>query len=187
MRLRWVEIACLLLLLVPLLAGSIWWEIGRQIQRADQAEAAREQAETLREMKVSELAHELDSAVLQYEQAHHNTLPHAGKWEQELRPYLGRDAARVFAPPAPPGGTPRRFAMNIALSGVSLAKIQDPSSEVLFFESVAKTPSAADALTSLPQPSRDGGKRFIIVYGDGHSYPRLPEWKVLYDQHAPGI
>jgi len=128
----------------------------------------------------------LGLAALQYAQDHGGRYPDAGRWEQEMTPYLGPDAAEVLHPPAPMFGTPRRFSLNPALSGKSQAQIDSPSNVWMFYESVSSASSASDDLDHWPDTGRDGGHRYAIVWADGHCYSRSPEWKAGVRQHLPG-
>ena len=132
----------------------------------------------------------LGLAAIQYAQEHKDRYPDAGRWEQELAPYLalnGKDFGDALHPPTPFRGTPRRFSLNPALSGKSLASVNNPASVWVFYESVSRTPSASDNLDAWPDPKRDGGDMSAVVYGDGHVYSRLLEWKQGVRQHLPGF
>ena len=121
-------------------------------------------------------AKELGIAVMVYTEDH-GRYPDAGKWEQELKPYVGGDMAKLVNPPAPFQGTARRFSYNPALSGKKAASIDNPSSTWMFYESVSTAPSASDNLDAWPDPARDRGQMFAVVWADSHSYSRPFEWK----------
>ena len=129
----------------------------------------------------------LGSASLQYAQDHKDHYPDAGRWEQELSPYFEPGAGDILHPPPPIGGTPRRFSLNPALSGKTLAQTTSWGDTWMFYESVARTPSASDDLDNWPDPKRDGGEVYAVVYGDGHCYSRPPAWKEGVRQHLPGL
>lgn len=130
---------------------------------------------------------QLGLAAAQYSQDHKNHYPDSGRWEQELAPYLDPKAGDILHPLAPFGGTPRCFSLNPAMSGKSSAQLADPSINWLFYESVAKQASPSDDLDNWPDPKRDGGHVYAVVYGDGHCYSRPPEWKQGIRRHLPGL
>lgn len=142
---------------------------------------------TGREMEALQDAHMLGRAALEYAQDHRERYPDGGKWEQELMPYLGADAARMLHPPAPLQGTPRRFSLNPALAGKTSAQFPEKSTPWLFYESVASTSSATDDLAYWPNPSKDGGFSSAVVYDDGHFYSRPFAWKQAVREHLPGL
>ena len=111
----------------------------------------------------------LDAAVSLYAQEHHNLLPAAVNWEQELQPNTG---PIPLALPLMPGGAGKRIAMNRALAGRRLDTIATPSQAILFFESTATTPSACDDLTSLV-PASDPSP-LVFGFADGHIEEILP-------------
>jgi len=119
----------------------------------------------------------LGIATFEYEQQHHGQCPHAGRWEQELAPYLAPNAVNILHPPTPWCGTPRRFSLNPTLSGKSMTKIDSPAAVWMFYESVSQQPSASDDLNYWPESKRDGGNYVTVLFGDGHSYTERPEWK----------
>jgi len=140
-----------------------------------------------REIRALFDARMLGVAVTQYAQDHKDHFPDAGRWEQEVAPYFNASAGDIIHPAPPIGGTPRRFSLNPALSGKTLAQIASPADIWMFYESVAQTPSASDDLDNWPDPKRDGGQVYAVVYGDGHCYSRPPEWKQGVRQHLPGM
>ncbi len=133
----------------------------------------------------------LGLATLEYTQDHNNRYPDAGRWEQELKPYLDRNFKPGFGdivhPPAPIGGALRRFSLNPAVAGKTETQISGLRTPWLFYESVSTQPSATDDLDNWPDPKRDGGTNFIVVYTEGYSYPRPPEWKQAVRQRLPGL
>lgn len=138
--------------------------------------------EKQRERNIAVDAKQLGLAAIEYQQDHHEHFPDAGRWEQEITPYIGSTAAMVLHPPAPLFGTPRRFAFNRALSGKWIGALKSLSNTPMFFESVARTASASDNLESLPS-AKDGGQRFAVVYADGHCYTQPQEWKQFAKEH----
>ena len=123
-----------------------------------------------REIRALSDAKLLGLAALQYADDNKEHYPDAGRWEQELKPYLNSNTADILHPLAPIGGTPRQFSLNPALSGKSLAKVSDPTDTWLFYESVSQKSSASDNLDYFPDAEEDGGHNFAVVYGDGHVY-----------------
>jgi len=85
-------------------------------------------------------------------------------WVDEVMPYIKSEA--VFADPAAPG-LKWAYAFNRALSGVSLADLDDPSATVMLFESTDGKKNASDAGGSVPKPGRHtGGTDYAMA--DGH-------------------
>ena len=160
-----------LLILVPLLAAGIWWRTGVDAKRARAAELRRSSTNLSQ-------AHLAGLAAIEYADAHGGRLPDAAHWEQDLQSYFGKYGISATLA-APPNGTPRRLAMNSALGGMNINKLSDPANMVLFFESVSRAPSSADAVQSLPAAGTDGGEYFAICYADGHSYSHTDRWKSL--------
>ncbi len=146
-----------------------------------------ERVNRVREDRALFCAHMLGLAVSQYAQDHNDHYPDAGRWEQELAPYFDASDGDILHPPAPMGGTPRRFSLNPALSGKAMTQIAEPGNIWMFYESVSRMPSASDDLDYWPNPDHDGGHDFAVVYGDGHGYSRPPAWKQGVRQHLPGF
>ncbi len=142
---------------------------------------------TQREEQALQDAHMLGLAALLYADDHRERYPDAGKWEQELAPYLRQRPPGTLHPPAPLGGTPRRFSLNPALAGKTLAQLPETATPWLFYESVAPASSATDDLAYWPVPSKDGGSQFAVVYGDGHFYLRPFAWKQAVRKRLPGL
>ena len=145
----------------------------------DKVDARREQ-EALSDGK------QLGIAVIVYCQDHGH-YPDSGRWEQELKPYVGEDMAKLVNPPAPFQGTARRFSYNPALSGKPQASLDSPTSEWMFYESIPEKTCASDDLDAWPDPARDRGHLFAVVYADSHCYSRPVEWKQGVRQHLPGM
>ncbi len=140
-----------------------------------------------RAMTTTFYAEILGKATFEYEQDHSTHYPDAGKWEQELKPYVDPKAKNIFHPPAPVGGTERRFSLNPTVAGKTDAQIAGMKAPWLFYESVSKQPSAADDLEYWPDPKRDGGTDFVVVYTRGYGYPRPLAWKAAVRQNLPGL
>jgi hypothetical protein len=146
-----------------------------------------ERVNRAREVRALSCARMLGLAASQYAQDHKDRYPDAGRWEQELTPYFDSRAGDIVHPPAPFGGTPRRFSLNPALSGKPMAQVAAPADIWMFYESVSRTPSASDDLDNWPDTKRDGGQVYAVVYGDGHCYSRPPSWKQGVEQHLLGL
>ena len=140
-----------------------------------------------RERQALSDARMLGLAAIQYAYEHKEHYPDSGRWEQELSPYFEPGAWDILHPPPPIGGTPRRFSLNPALSGRTLAQTASPADFWMFYESVARTPSASDDLDNWPDQRRDGGQVCAVVYADGHCYLRPLVWKQGIRQHLPGL
>jgi len=140
-----------------------------------------------REHQALSSAMQLGIAAAEYAQDHKDHYPDAGRWEQELAPYFNARVGDIVHPMAPFGGTPRSFCLNPAFSGKTMGQIAEPANTWMFYESVSRTPSASDDLDHWPDPKRDGGQMYAVVYGDGHCYSRPPVWKQGIRQHLPGL
>jgi len=133
----------------------------------------------------------LGLAAIEYAQDHNEHYPDAGKWEQELQPYLALnsmpDYSDIVHPKAPIGGMPRRFSLNPALSGKSLTLISDPTDTWLFYESLSPSASASDNLLFFPKPDKNSASNSAVVFGDGHSYSQGERWKSACQSQAAAI
>lgn len=92
-----------------------------------------------------------------YTEAHHEHLPSAGRWKEELAPYIERKYLQDTG----------RVAMNRALSGRPLEEIAIPNEAILFFESSRGPSAEVDAI-----PQRSDAGAFAVCFADGHGYPR---------------
>lgn len=102
--------------------------------------------------------------ILMYAEDNDHKMPDADKWVDEVMPYIKTES--VFADPAAPG-LKWAYAFNRALSGVSLADLEDPAGTVLLFESTDGKKNASDRGESLPRPGRhNGGTDYAMA--DGH-------------------
>ncbi len=140
-----------------------------------------------RELLALSDARQLGLAAIQYAQDNKEHYPDAGRWEQQLRPYLDPQARDIFHPLAPIGGTPRQFSLNPALSGKSMAKVGDPTDTWLFYESVSQKSSASDNLDYFPAPAKDGGHNSAVVFGDGHIYEQGERWKSICQSQTASV
>lgn len=123
----------------------------------------------------------LGLAAIEYAQDHNNHFPDAGRWEQELTPYLADNSypasGDIIHPPAPVGGRPRQFSLNPALSGKLIAQVDNPANTWLFYESLSTTSSASDNLAFFPKTNKNGIAASAIVFADGHAYSQGERWK----------
>lgn len=166
-----------LAVLLPVTAAVLWW--GADV-RAEKIQRETERVERDRSTKALAAGKMLGVAAFMYSEEHGEKLPPAENWEEALRPYIESGYGPVELLP-PLGGKSRRFAMNKAVAGKKLDDIS-PAEAVLFFESVAPGPSAADNLESLPDLEKDGGRGYTIIYADGHGYNQPSGWKGLLQQ-----
>lgn len=119
----------------------------------------------------------LSLAILQYVEDHHEVLPDAGNWADEISPYLvsanvtGEERRRqllaLFHDPSAPTGQTWSYAYNRALSHISIAKINRPAQVVLLFTSTAGVSNASDTGQSLPSPGWHTGGN-VFAFSDGH-------------------
>lgn len=106
--------------------------------------------------------------IIMYVQDNNDKLPDADKWIDEVMPYIKTEA--VFRDPAAPG-LKWGYAFNRALSGASMADLDDPAGTVLLFESTDGKKNASDAGGSVPKPGR---------HSDGTDY-------ALVDRHVKWV
>jgi cell division septation protein DedD len=102
-------------------------------------------------------------ASLLYALDHGGKLPDANKWCEQLMDYLG-DGQILRCPSAPEQEC--GYAMNAALSGVELEKLQAPADTVLFFDSHLGTLNAAGGREAVCAPGRHGGGN-CYAFADG--------------------
>ncbi|UCH33847.1 MAG: hypothetical protein JSV65_14970 [Armatimonadota bacterium] len=125
---------------------------------ASEEEEARRQRTCLANLK------QLALGFLMCAQDYDERLPNAANWMDMITPYI-KDA-RLFH--CPSDKNQYSYAMNSALSGVSIGDIDDPVNAVMLFESRSGSKNAADPLQSLCMPPRHGaGNNFAFV--DGHA------------------
>ena len=133
----------------------------------------------------------LGLAAIQYAQDNNEHYPDAGRWEQEIRPYLALSSMSgyrdIIHPPAPIGGVPRQFSLNPALSGKALAQVKDPTDTWLFYESLSPNTSASDNLAFFPNAAENSGANSAVVFGDGHSYTQGRRWLSLCQSQSTGV
>ena len=108
---------------------------------------------------------QISLGMLQYVQDHNEKCPDAARWVDEIMPYIKSEA--VFHDPAAPDGEKWSYSLNRNLAGKSLARLQNPASTVLVFESTAGTKNASDAGESVPVPGRHSGGT-DYAFADGH-------------------
>jgi hypothetical protein len=114
------------------------------------------------------LAHleQLSVGIILYAKAHHETMPDADHWADEIMPYVKDSAA--FRDPSAPAGEAWSYAYNSALSHKSLAQFDYPAHTVLLFESTSGTKNASDTGQSVPVPGWHlGGTDYVTA--DGHA------------------
>ncbi len=167
------------LVIIPLAVAFVAWGGHTYFKNraAQQAEDSRRYALAFERLLT------LHSLATDYAAAHGNTLPPTQSWEDALRPYAakqGMDISQLVISPLRPG--PRRFAMNTALSNFDMDNLK--SSEafnlILFFDSVAPDPNAADNMTSLSQPADDAETALV------HLSPSVEVYQGAMGKYAPG-
>ena len=114
---------------------------------------------------------QLALGVVQYEQDHDELAPDAGKWADEIMPYVL--VTGLFHDPAAPASQAYNYAYNRALSHQTLAAMEDPARTVMLFESTKGVKNASDTGQSVPRPGRhrdQSNKRTGTNYAfaDGH-------------------
>lgn len=116
---------------------------------------------------------ELALAAAMYAMDWDGKLPDADKWVSQLTKYLA-DAHVLKCPSAP--DLECGYAMNAALSGVVLEKLQSPAETVLFFDSHLGTMNAAGGRDAVCAPGRHGGGN-CYAFADGHAtwLPEIPD------------
>ena len=131
-----------------------------------------------------QVARALSLAAQIYAEEHQDRFPPADHWEEALRPYLG---AAPLTLPQTQGAHGRRYALNRAVAGRKRSEIPGLPQVILFYESVAPAPNAADDLTSLI-PADDPGM-LILAYADGHIedyYPAAARDRVIQSSRDAG-
>lgn len=172
--------ALIRLLLIPIAAGFVaWvgttWLNGYKTRKAQEAatDRAGSQRHNLTYMRILSLS----GLFSEYADEHGGRLPPADRWEEALRPYAlkGKEnIAELVIRPLRSGQ--RRFAMNKALSGLNTRSLTGGQYArlILFFESTAPGPNAADRLASLPPAHAD--TEIAIMFLSGHpEFYRGPE------------
>jgi|GEM_PF-4289209 len=108
-------------------------------------------------------------AMFAYADAHQHHLPKTAHWEEDISPYIQKDKFGLIILPAPPGGAPRRLAMNAALSGVDLDKLPDRSRTALLFETISSQKDATGDPNKMPGLELNQGYEWEMSYADGRS------------------
>jgi len=107
---------------------------------------------------------QISLGIIQYVQDNDQKMPDADKWVDEVMPYIKSEA--VFTDPSAPG-LKWAYALNRALSGVSLADLEDPAGTVMLFESADGKKNASGTGGTVPKPGRhNGGTDY--AFADGH-------------------
>ncbi len=115
-------------------------------------------------------------AVEMYAQDHHEQMPDADQWVDQVSPYLVGKAvppserehtlAALLRDPSAPQGEKWSYAFNRNLSGVKLADIKNPAETVLLFESTTGVKNAADTGQSVPRGGRhNAGDYYAFAEG----------------------
>ncbi len=138
------------------------------VKSLEQAAAPNElDEEREQDHKFVSLSHleQLSVGIVLYGKDHDETLPDAGRWVDEIMPYV-KDPA-VFRDPSAPAGEQWSYAYNNALSDKPLAQLDYPAHTVMLFESIAGVKNASDTGQSVPVPGRHlGGTDYALA--DGH-------------------
>lgn len=132
---------------------------------------------------------QLGLATLMYAEDYDERFPPASNWQAGALTYTKSD--KIFhCPSASPatgqsGAPAGSYAFNSALNRMKQARMAEPKTTVLLYDSTDLRPNANDALTSLPSPGRHH-QRNNVGFADGHvqvwpdSEP-LPQGKILPD------
>ena len=139
-------------------------------------------------------------AIMQYAQTHHDRLPDAAHWTDEILPlFLGPQAGpqttpaaleqfgtSLFRDPSAPEGKAWTYAFNRNLSGLPLSALKDPANTVLVFESTTAAKNAADTGQSLPRPGwHSGGSHYAFADGHVKLVPDVPQSGAAQPKFAP--
>lgn len=129
-----------------------------------------------------------------YSEDYDQHLPLAATWQDGLGKYVKQNKD-YFCPTAPLGtdGIPAdgtTYAFYSTLDGMALARVADPSTAVLNFETSNFARNASDAMSSLPTPGRHRsaaktGNNLSFVDGHVRFWPEteaLPQSKILPDK-----
>ena len=123
------------------------------------------------ERKFVSLSHleQLSVGIIRYTNEHHEVMPDADHWADEIMPYVkDPDAFRDPSGPVGPAGEEWSYAYNRVLSHKPLAQLDYPAHTVMLFESSANTKNASDTGQSVPHPGRHGGGTDFVT-ADGHA------------------
>jgi prepilin-type processing-associated H-X9-DG protein len=134
-------VAVVLIPMIAVLAAILFPVFGKAREKAQQASC------------MSNIK-QLCLGCLQYAQANGNRLPDAATWKQDIQPYVGGNPQLFECPSSKLGQNSYEF--NAALSGASIAQIQDP----------ANTPMIYEAGSASGGGPHNGGAN--VGYADGH-------------------
>jgi hypothetical protein len=151
-------LAVLMILIPPVLV--LEFEIIKRIQRQQTEKNVQEGLSTLRQLGI---------AAILYAEDHHQRLPSADRWEQELRPYLDPSVSDYQCKPVL-GREATRIVMNRELSGVKLDSLSAPANVILFFETGARTSGSSATLDALPTEQQM--ENSLLCWADSHCYAR---------------
>ena len=125
------------------------------------------------------IGRQITLAAQRFAQEHNTQLPNSAHWEEDLVPYYpGILKDNVIM--GPDGDLNRQFAMNAALSGISINAVQSPAQTVIFFESTSKGHDVADRFVSAPTDTW----RRVVMFADGHGYSLWPHMVTILRQQA---
>jgi len=86
-------------------------------------------------------------------------------WMDGLDLYVG-SGTNFYSPAFTFGGEQYGYALNSAMVGVSMTSLENPSTDVLLFDSVKTERNAVDTATAVPNPGRYGGEN-AVGFADG--------------------
>ncbi len=110
------------------------------------------------------------TAIAIYEADYDDYLPRAKKWMDSILPYT-RNEKSFHCPSV--ASSAYGYALSSLLAGKNAAKIVNPASEALSFDSIVLSRSAVSTLKTLPKPGRHEGKD-NVAYADTHAKSMAP-------------
>ena len=109
---------------------------------------------------------QLSVGIILYEKDHHEMMPDADHWADEIMPYVKDES--VFRDPSAPAREEWSYAFNRTLSHVYFGKVDYPAHTVMLFESSKGAKNASDTGQSVPLPGWHlGGTDYLTA--DGHA------------------
>ncbi len=119
----------------------------------------------------------LGTAMGAYLEEHADRFPEAAQWARDLEPYV--DRLESFKCPKDEARTLSSYGMNAALSGKSLAELDDPASVVVLYEAASPgmCPSGG-AADVVPLGRHPGGNHYLFADGHVELLAEVPSFEV---------
>lgn len=108
--------------------------------------------------------------ILMYMQDYDEKLPTTTNWMDKITPYIKNDVVFHCPEASRRNNSIYGYAFNSQNSGMALEKFSTPNATIMLYDSTNLSQHATDALSTLPNPERHGGKN-VVGYLDGHVRP----------------